>query len=190
MGIITLVYDMQDNGTARTLPTWESWEEYVSKTVPTLLPAGGKSLAEAIEVYALIVSIMGILLSLSRLGRFWRTRHLRKVWGIRDHEGVGVVCSPSSILISRRLTKTGGKPMRNENAIGPASWEKTLAIWWAFVWRSFVLSIPFAAGLGFVGGVVAAFVAPGKGGEYGAVLGQLGMLPASILALRWVLPDR
>ncbi len=43
--------------------------------------------------YALIVSLVGVALSTRQLGRFWRTRHLRKVWGIRDGDHVIVVCS-------------------------------------------------------------------------------------------------
>lgn len=43
--------------------------------------------------YALIVSVVGVALSTRRLQHAWRTRHLRKVWGIRDGDRVIVVCS-------------------------------------------------------------------------------------------------
>ncbi len=46
-----------------------------------------------INVYALIVSLIGVVLSLKKLGRFWRTRHLRKVWGIKNRDYVIVICS-------------------------------------------------------------------------------------------------
>jgi hypothetical protein len=46
-----------------------------------------------VNIYALVVSVIGILLSTKKLGRFWRTRHLRKVWGIKDGDHVIVVCS-------------------------------------------------------------------------------------------------
>jgi hypothetical protein len=46
-----------------------------------------------VELYALIISIFGVLMSTKRLGRLWKTRYLRKVWGIRDRDYVIVVCS-------------------------------------------------------------------------------------------------
>ncbi len=51
------------------------------------------SLAFSVKVYALIVSIIGVILSTKKIGRIWRTRHLRKVWGIKNGESVIVVCS-------------------------------------------------------------------------------------------------
>jgi len=50
-------------------------------------------LAFWVKVYALIVSILGVIISTIKLGRLWRTRHLRKVWGIKNGEYVIVVCS-------------------------------------------------------------------------------------------------
>jgi len=46
-----------------------------------------------INVYALIVSLIGVALATKKLGSFWRTRHLRKVWGIKNRDYVIVVCS-------------------------------------------------------------------------------------------------
>lgn len=51
------------------------------------------SLSTWINVYALIVSLIGVALATKKLGRFWRTRHLRKVWGIKNRDYVIVVCS-------------------------------------------------------------------------------------------------
>lgn len=46
-----------------------------------------------INVYALIVTLLGALLSTKKILRFRRTRHLRKIWGIKDGAFVTVVCS-------------------------------------------------------------------------------------------------
>jgi len=50
-------------------------------------------LSNLVEAYALLVSLVGAALSTPRLARFWRTRHLRKVWGIKNGDRVVVVCS-------------------------------------------------------------------------------------------------
>lgn len=46
-----------------------------------------------VNIYALLVTVIGVLLSTKRIGRFWKTRHIRKVWGIKDGDYVIVVCS-------------------------------------------------------------------------------------------------
>lgn len=51
------------------------------------------SLSLSVKVYALAVSIIGVLFSTKKLARMWSTRHLRKVWGIKNGEYVIVVCS-------------------------------------------------------------------------------------------------
>ena len=51
------------------------------------------SLATWVNAYALLVSLVAVVLSTRGLRRFWRTRHLRHVWGIRDRDHVIVVCS-------------------------------------------------------------------------------------------------
>lgn len=45
------------------------------------------------NVYAVFITIVGGILSTRKLGHLWRTRHLRKVWGIKDKDYVVVVCS-------------------------------------------------------------------------------------------------
>lgn len=52
-----------------------------------------ENISLGVNIYALLVTIIGVLLSTKKLGRFWRTRHLRKVWGIRNGDYVMVVCS-------------------------------------------------------------------------------------------------
>ena len=49
------------------------------------------SLSFGVKVYALIVSLLGVILSTKKLSSMWRTRHLRKVWGIKNGEYVIVV---------------------------------------------------------------------------------------------------
>ncbi len=46
-----------------------------------------------VKIYALSVSVLGVVFSTKKLGRFWRIRHLRKVWGIKNGDYVIVVCS-------------------------------------------------------------------------------------------------
>lgn len=46
-----------------------------------------------IKVYAVVLSLLGVVLSTRKLPRLWRTRHLRKVWGIKNGDSVIVVCS-------------------------------------------------------------------------------------------------
>jgi len=46
-----------------------------------------------LTVYALLVSAIGGLSATAKLKRLWRTRHLRRVWGIRNGDHVIVVCS-------------------------------------------------------------------------------------------------
>ena len=46
-----------------------------------------------IKVYALILSIIGVLKTSQKLIQLWNTRNLRKVWGIKDKENVIVICS-------------------------------------------------------------------------------------------------
>lgn len=46
-----------------------------------------------VNVYAVILSIVSIAITLSRFTKLRRTHHLRKVWGIKDKDYVIVVCS-------------------------------------------------------------------------------------------------
>ncbi|MCK5614768.1 hypothetical protein KAR91_73585 [Candidatus Pacearchaeota archaeon] len=65
------------------------------------LPSVG-DLAFSVKVYALVVSVVGVILSTKKLGRIWKTRHLRKVWGIKNGEYVIVVCSELDDAFSRQ----------------------------------------------------------------------------------------
>jgi hypothetical protein len=46
-----------------------------------------------IKVYAVALSSISVVLSTRKLKHLWRTRNLRKVWGIKDGDYVAVVCS-------------------------------------------------------------------------------------------------
>ncbi len=63
--------------------------------------------------------------------------------------------------------------------------DKLLSIWWALIWRSFLLSIIAGFALGLVGGlIVGMFGRPDLGAAVGGVLGWLGSLPSSLWALK------
>lgn len=46
-----------------------------------------------ITAYAVILSVIGVIRATSKLRHMWRTRHLRRVWGIKNGDQVIVVCS-------------------------------------------------------------------------------------------------
>src|ERR1017187_1078189 len=46
-----------------------------------------------IKIYAVVLSLIGIVLSKRKILHYWRTRHLQKVWGIKNGDNVIVVCS-------------------------------------------------------------------------------------------------
>ncbi len=46
-----------------------------------------------VKVYALILSVVAVVLNTGKLRHLWRTRHLRKVWGIKNRDSVVLVCS-------------------------------------------------------------------------------------------------
>jgi len=46
-----------------------------------------------VNVYAIILSIIGVVLYMKKLRWLWKTRHLRKVWGIKSGDNVLVICS-------------------------------------------------------------------------------------------------
>src|SRR5712691_4007826 len=46
-----------------------------------------------VNLYALALSLVAVLLSTGRLRRFWKTRYLQRVWGLRNGDSVTVVCS-------------------------------------------------------------------------------------------------
>ncbi|MBI5557034.1 MAG: hypothetical protein HY885_05305 [Deltaproteobacteria bacterium] len=59
-------------------------------------------LAFSVKVYALVVSIVGVILSTKKFTRIWKTRHLRKVWGIKNGQYVIVVCSELDDAFARQ----------------------------------------------------------------------------------------
>ncbi len=69
--------------------------------------------------------------------------------------------------------------------------ERTLSIWWSFVWRAVLLSMVVGASLGGIGGfIVGASGNPQMGASVGALLGWLGSIPVSIWALKAALSKR
>ena len=58
-----------------------------------------------VNIYATIITLWGALLSTKRLFRLWRTRHLRKVWGIKNGDSVIVVCSELEDPEERQLVE-------------------------------------------------------------------------------------
>lgn len=66
--------------------------------------------------------------------------------------------------------------------------ERTLIVWWSFMWRVVVWSMVLGVALGFAGGVVVGMVGkPELGAAVGALLGWLGSIPVTIVVLRVVL---
>ncbi len=51
------------------------------------------SVAFWINAYAVVLSVVGGVLYTRKLRHLWRTRHLRRIWGIKDGDRVIVVCS-------------------------------------------------------------------------------------------------
>jgi hypothetical protein len=51
------------------------------------------TLALVVTVYAILLSLVEAFVSTKKLKRLWKTRHLRKVWGIKDGDSVVIVCS-------------------------------------------------------------------------------------------------
>lgn len=50
-------------------------------------------LTYSINIYALILTLLGVVPWTKKLRHSWRTRHLRKVWGIKNGDSVILVCS-------------------------------------------------------------------------------------------------
>jgi len=63
--------------------------QYLSHSALTSLD----SLSFFVKVYAVVLSLVGLVLSTRKWKHQWRTRNLRKVWGIKDGDYVAVVCS-------------------------------------------------------------------------------------------------
>ena len=63
--------------------------------------------------------------------------------------------------------------------------ERTLPIWWAFLWRAFLVGFLAGFVLGFFAGVIlGAAGAPQLGGPVGALLGFLAYFPVSLWAMK------
>lgn len=68
------------------------------------------------------------------------------------------------------------------------TFERTITVWWSFIWRTAVFSMLLGAFLGLSGGIVVGIAGHGElGGAVGALLGWLGSIPVSIAVLRIVL---
>jgi len=71
------------------------------------------------------------------------------------------------------------------------TFQRSLSIWWSFVWRSVLVSIVLGAFLGFIGAVVAVLLGrPQLGSRLGGLLGWLGSIPGSIWALKEALAQK
>jgi hypothetical protein len=46
-----------------------------------------------ISAYAVLLSVMGLVQGTTNLRHLWKTRHIRRVWGIKDGDHVVLVCS-------------------------------------------------------------------------------------------------
>ncbi|MDR7134049.1 hypothetical protein J2X06_002928 [Lysobacter niastensis] len=89
-----------------------------------------------------------------------------------------------------------GNPYQAPTSVGQAFGDKatklsiseTLPVWWSFVWRATIYGFVFGVLLGAIGGVFAAVRGvPEQAQMYGAALGYLGTIPASMLALKQAL---
>ena len=46
-----------------------------------------------VKIYAVALSLIAVVKGTRKMRHLWRTRHLRRVWGIRNGDRVVVVCS-------------------------------------------------------------------------------------------------
>lgn len=69
--------------------------------------------------------------------------------------------------------------------------EKTLSIWWSFIWRTTLGSMLVGFALGLIGGFIVGVAGrPELGTAVGSLLGWLGSIPVSIWALRAALNSK
>jgi hypothetical protein len=67
----------------------------------------------------------------------------------------------------------------------PLTFERTLPIWWSFIWRQTAIGGLIGGALGFVGGYLAAVAgSPQYAASIGALAGWLSSIPVSIWAIR------
>ena len=52
-----------------------------------------QSVSLLVNFCAVVITVIGLVLWIRKRISLRRTRHLRKVWGIKDHDAVVVVCS-------------------------------------------------------------------------------------------------
>ncbi|MDP2015711.1 hypothetical protein [Hydrogenophaga sp.] len=63
--------------------------------------------------------------------------------------------------------------------------ERTLPIWWAFVWRALLVTVVTSVVVGAIGGfIVGVAGSPQLGGPVGAVLGFISAIVVSIWAMK------
>jgi len=61
--------------------------------IKSLPLASIETLSLYVNIYAIVTTVIFTTLSLKKLGRLWKTRYLRNVWGIKDGDNVVVICS-------------------------------------------------------------------------------------------------
>lgn len=59
----------------------------------------------AIDVYTVVLSIVGIVAASRQLMRHWRYRHIKKIWGLKDGDKVLLVCSELDEPEKRQLVE-------------------------------------------------------------------------------------
>ncbi len=70
-------------------------------------------------------------------------------------------------------------------------YEKTLSIWWSWLWRAFIFSVIFGGLLGGIGGFVVGFAGhPEAASSVGGLMGWLASIPVSIWALKAALSKK
>jgi hypothetical protein len=67
----------------------------------------------------------------------------------------------------------------------PLNWNISLAVWWSFMWRAVIYGMLLGALLGGIAGFFAG--TPERGALFGAIVGYIGTIPASMLALKQAL---
>lgn len=58
-----------------------------------------------VNIYALVISVIGVAMSTAKMRHLWKTRHLRKVWGFKNGDSVVVVCSELEDPLRRQMVE-------------------------------------------------------------------------------------